>query len=261
MRKLHRLEPILLLVLIGGCFSSNSSNPKHQASLEHRYGLPHVAGSAIDVATENGYIFIVVKPAEDKVTIEAIITAVADSDDEAEERAKNITITATRRRRDRSLVVAPAYPEGRRDSEACSFRITLPAVKGVYAQTANGAIHVFSADGIVKVKSSNGSITLQDVTGEADVETGNGSIHFSPAKGSQARFHLRSANGIINVQLLETMHGCIDASTSNGTVGLYGRRKPESVSGAQASKIITLAGSGSTSKIHTDKGDVFITLH
>lgn len=172
--------------------------------------IPHVADAPIEVKTQNGAIVVEKHDGAD-VTISAVIRG------QTQERLDATRVLAERKA-DSSLAVYVQWPEGgRRGSEGCDFKIGIPSVKGVTADTANGAIMLVGLAGPLKADTSNGAITIRSHEGDIEAETSNGKVTIERAPG---KVKASSSNGAMSVTLADNAAGPVEIETSNGSVNL-----------------------------------------
>src|SRR5690606_14111458 len=95
--------------------------------------VPEATTVGIDVSTSNGKLVITQDPTAGGATVSAEAKLVN------QDRADRFTVET--KLVDGVLVVRPVWPDGeRRNSEACSIEITVPALNEVIAKTSNGSI-------------------------------------------------------------------------------------------------------------------------
>lgn len=236
--------------------------------------LPHVAGKAVDVQTDNGSISVV-KAASSEVTITASLKAIS------QERLDAATVTAGRNERG-TLVVRVVWPDRRQSSEGCSFEIALPDAVGATLTTSNGAVNIAGLSGPADLHSSNGAIVAKDHAGTIDAETSNGKIELvdvgSPVKASTSNgsitlvlradapgpVNLASSNGSLDLTLSSVFAGSLTADTSNGSVTVTSAAMPPTGSVTKNAAVLVFgAASGSSpppaSKAATSNGDIKIS--
>jgi len=275
----------LLFGVMAGCESSSQAR---FARTDH-LSVPHMAMSALDVATANGAISVEQGPG-DVVSIEATIRATT------QERLDGTRVVALREP-DETLRVRVEWADGiRLGSEGCSLSITMPdagqidleskngrlAVEGVGTDvrlsTSNGRVHVADIGGAVHARTSNGRITLARIPGAVDVATSNGRLEFVDVAGP-IRGH--SSNGGVQVRLAVDNRGPLDITTSNGSVSIEvgeqfdGLLRVETsngrlnVAGLQGAALTELGKNTATlrfgddasivSRVHTKNGSITLT--
>ncbi len=234
--------------------------------------LPHVAGKAVDVQTDNGSISVV-KAASSEVTITASLKAIS------QERLDAATVTAGRDERG-TLVVRVVWPDRRQSSEGCSFEIALPDAVGATLTTSNGSVNIAGLSGPAELHSSNGAIVARDHAGTIDAQTSNGKIELdelgSPVKASTSNgaisvvlradapgpVRLDTSNGSIDLTLSPAFVGSLSLDTSNGGVTVAGADKASISQINKNSGLLVFGPAGDSapaSKARTSNGHIKIT--
>lgn len=200
----------LVAAPLGGCLNGYATFRGAKTS-----AVAHVAGSPLDVSTENGSITIVISARPD-VQIESSFAAVSA------ERLAAVTVEAIRKP-DGTLSVHALWPDGgAKGNEECSFTITLPDATGLALKTSNGAIKSSGTAGPIDARTSNGSVALLNHAGGARVQTSNGSVDVSLVDESSGPVELRTSNGTISLEVGKLFSGSLSASTSNGKITFEG---------------------------------------
>lgn len=224
MRKSAAIGFLLLAWSLSGCdLDLDSSAPfKEERHLE----VSHQLDTPLEVQAVNGGVTIV-RGSGETVSITATIRA------KTEERLASVEVK-TDRKKDGTLVVSAAWPEGGRlDAEGCGYELTIPDVKQVLVRTQNGAItledlagraeletsngsiRVENHEGPVRARTSNGKITLRGISSEISARTSNGAIEIDRAGSS---VEADTSNGRITARLSPQATGPVQLSTSNGAV-------------------------------------------
>lgn len=204
------------VVVMGGCDWTPAKFERTQT-----LNVAHVAGTGLDVQTENGRI-TVRKGGTSDVSIVAKIRA------SSQERADATVVSAVRSASsggagDNALVARVNWPNGERQSnEGCSFEITIPEAAWVRLVSSNGGIHVNALSGTAELTTSNARIEIEDHAGDLKAKTSNGGVHAKRITGavtadtSNASVHLEDVGGFVKVN---TSNGSIDAALSRESKG------------------------------------------
>ncbi len=206
--------------------------------------VAHVAGSALDVESENGSITIIISARPD-VQIESRIVA------STAERLAAVVIESVRKP-DGALSVHAIWPGGARGSEGCSFTITLPDTKGLTLKTSNGSIKANDTTGVANVRTSNGSVDLLNHVGEVKARASNGSVGVTLAGESIGPALIETSNGNITLEVGQAFSGAIKASTSNGKISFEGFDTPA------ANNAIQVGTSTTPSTVKSSNGRITI---
>lgn len=195
------------VIVTGGEWSGMSENPTVHAT--RTQSVAHVAGSPLEVKTENGDLSVIAAPGSD-----IVITSRLKG--RSEERLDHTEVLA---QRDSSgaLKISVVWPDGKRQpSEGCSFEVRIPDGQGVKLDTGNGDIDVRGLAGIAELSTGNGDIDVQSHAGPLTVSSGNGEIKL--LRVPSAKVH--SGNGDIEVHLTADATGPVTADTGNGAIKL-----------------------------------------
>lgn len=135
-------------------------------------------------------------------------------------------------------------------------KITVDGVDGpISVQTSNGRLSITNSVGDISAKTSNGRITITDTSGQVDAQTSNGAIDFRGTLPPGSDTSLRTSNGGIGVELVNTQGVRITATTSNGTIRTA---VPISIIGEpDENRLEGIIGDGSSQlKISTSNGSI-----
>jgi len=236
-----------------------------------RLEVPHVVGSRLRVRTENGGVVVDTAPGPSVVVVADLFATTA----ERLAAAKVVSV----REGNGTLSFDVEWPSGRRPSEGCAFRVTVPDAKGVVVESSNGAIEV-RGDAIVggaRLETSNGSVTVQTrndavvahthngavkVTGThrtVEAESSNGAIEAVVGEGPA---RLKTSNGRVRLALGSAFKGAIDAETSNGAIetpGLEGRSDVTIDRPSKRRAHVVVGSGGEPSTIRTSNGSVVVS--
>ncbi|MCC6908727.1 MAG: hypothetical protein IT430_12355 [Phycisphaerales bacterium] len=274
---------------MSGCVELAGFRSKGQQTITAR----HVPDAALHVANENGSVSVNADEAAGQVTVIASITAMGDTQEEADERLAGVEIVAERLP-DGVLSVRSVFPGGRRPSDSCALEISLPDLNGVTVETSNGGvtltglggdadvhtsngsvrvrdqggsarirtsngrIEVIDAAGAIDARSSNGSVEIAGMADAATVETSNGRVTCRAAGSAAGPIRIKTSNGSVSLTVPAGLGGVITASTSNGSVTVHG--PSAAVEGSKTRRTIRLSGPGSESSIETSNGGVSVTI-
>src|SRR5262245_10368744 len=232
--------------------------------------IPHVAGSALAVRTENGEVSVATGPGP-SVVIEADVFATT------KERLAQAKITAVRDTKG-GLALGIEWPDARKPAEGCAFHVTLPEANGVRVECSNGRVEVrgdaivgianlTTSNGDVRVDthsesviahSSNGRVTVKGPHRTVDAESSNGDVEAAVLQGPAK---IRTSNGRVTLSIGEAFQGPIDVETSNGTIearGLEGRPGVTVERPSKKKARIVVGSGGEPSSVHSSNGDVEI---
>jgi len=193
-------------------------------------------GSAIDVKTANGHVYLTQQTDQSSVTVDAVFKL------RTQERADAVDILAEYQP-DGTLEVRVLWPDGSRmGNESCSFDITLPGAAGVTVRTSNGAIRLTGLSGTAILKTSNGRVNVLGFSGDVIARSSNGRINIEGAVGS---VDASTSNGRVIVELVDDATGPVTISSSNGSVELIAGSGFEGyVSASTSNGSIHVEGSG-----------------
>lgn len=196
-------------------------------------------GGPLQVTTANGAVEVRVDSTVSAVSVKASITARAESDILAQERAEQVELQCEHFEGG-ILRVEPLFPGERRSSEGCDLVVVLPAVLGVTVTTSNGNVDLQGTSGEASVKTSNGMVKISDHAGKIDVRTSNGKVVLK-AVANEARvrtsnskvimealadfahdFKIKTSNSNVVVSLPGSPNVTISALTSNGKINGVG---------------------------------------
>ena len=232
--------------------------------------IPHVAGSAIAVRTENGEVTIATGSGP-SVVIEADVFATT------KERLTQTKVTAVRDSKN-ALSIGIEWPDARKPTEGCAFHVTLPDANGVRVECSNGLVEVRGAaivgvanlttsNGDVRVDthsesviahSSNGRVTVKGPHRTVEAESSNGDVEAAVLEGPAK---VRTSNGRVTLSIGEAFQGPIDVETSNGSIEARGLEGKPGVTVERPSKRkarIVVGSGGEPSSVHSSNGDVEI---
>lgn len=257
---------LLPLSLGAGC---DLANPMHEGVQTAQ--VAHVAGSAIDVRSENGAIAIA-RSERDDVLITATLRAVSP------ERLAQAAVVAERRD-DGTLMVSVDWPDGKpRNGEGCRFEIALPDAGAVTARssngaikiealsgaatlrTSNGAISAIGHDGPVEARTSNGEIKVSESPGPVDAESSNGSITVSLLPEAAGPVRIDTSNGSITLEVGRAFLGELSVETSNGSISLPAEGAARVVSKTKKSATLQFGTGGERSVLDTSNGRVTVRV-
>lgn len=275
-RRLHlTLAAVLSLPMTACTFGYEDPMRATTTLTEH---TDHIPGSALEVRTRNGRVEVYAAPDRTDVTIEASPRARGATQEEADRRLKEITLSISREAGQR-LVVKPIFPQPIKRGDGASFVIRVPDADGVHvntgngsivveglagdlvADTSNGAIRVRDHNGPIEVGSSNGSLRLENVNGPVRGDTSNGGITLTLAAEQEGPLHLDTSNGSISVTVGPGFAGSVKMDTSNGAVTVRdnsGRIRYQQISRSKGRVVV---GDGkASSRLDTSNGAIRFTV-
>ncbi len=251
---------------------------------------------ALDVASRNGSITVVVDPAAEGLTIVADLQAGGATREQAESRLAAAEIEVVEAS-DGTVRIRPRMPDRWRNGDAASLHVTLTTPAAVRARSSNGALRVEGGSGPIDLGTSNGRITLVATDGPVEAETSNGRLVLIDTVGditatsSNGRIEvtnhlggldLRTSNGPVRIDLHDEatgpvrvrssngsarlsvgpgFGGWLEADTSNGAVELTGSpRIAGDMRSGRSSLEVRLEGAEHRSRIDTSNGSVTIEV-
>lgn len=292
------LQLVVVFVLVGmplaGCVVGMGGCDWQSAryAREMQVSVAHVAGTGLDLQTENGKVSVV-RGSGSEVMIKATVHA------STQERADGARVTAERSAGadasgEKALVVRVDWPGGKREpSEGCSMEVSVPETawvrvkssnggitienlggtadlktsnsaiqvnghKGdVTAVTSNGGVRASNVAGSLRAETSNSSMTIADVGGFVHASTSNGGITASLGGESKGPVRLKASNGSISVLVPTSFGGTMELKTSNGTIRHEGLGSTV-YSGSHTSGTLKFGGSGEASTVETSNGSITV---
>ncbi len=189
-------------------------------------------------ASPNGGIKIIGSDRRD-VLVRAKVVANADTSDQAQALARQVTVQTTASIR----AEGPAREDNKNWS--VSYEISVPVAQSLALDSVNGGIAVQNVRAKVDFQTKNGGISLTDVAGAfkgrtlnggvhvslqgqrwegegLDVETRNGGISLSVPQGYSARLETSTVNGAVRSDLPVTATGTIDRRHLAGDINSGG---------------------------------------
>lgn len=203
--RIHR--PTLAIVAIAAltaCFPFGDYEPaKFRRPVRHE--AEWSSASELEIATHNGRIEVVKGPVH-RILVEGEIRATTQDRADATMLAFEILSPGLTK-------VSLRWPEGgRKGSEGCDLKITVPGAAGIRAHSGNGAIEVRESSAPLELESSNGRVAALDCQGAVRIKTSNGAVEVT---GAVPRVYAATSNGRIAVR---GALGEVDAKTSNGAI-------------------------------------------
>jgi DUF4097 and DUF4098 domain-containing protein YvlB len=152
---------------------------------------------------------------EDEIRVRAKVQVWEVDDDEAEEVARTVEISAG----DRISVRGPR--PGRHDvAWSVSFRLDVPRESNLDLEAYNGGIRIEDVDGEIRFVTTNGGVRLEDLAGDVRGETRNGGVDIE-LSGSTWRgkgLDVETRNGGIDLDIPEDYSAELETSTVNGRI-------------------------------------------
>lgn len=235
-------------------------------------------GAALDVRSRNGGLAVERTGQDASVLIEAEITCGGRTMDEADDRLAEATITAEWADAGR-LLVEPSFPGGRRNGDAASMTITIPAGAAMSEvrlrssngslrlagtegratlETSNGRVTVEAHDGPVEGSTSNGRLVLRDVRHPVNLTSSNGSIDAEIADANAVPVVLRTSNGSVRVVVPGDATGSLSVATSNGGIDVSGMTNLAEMKMSRRTATFVFTEDGPASSVRTSNGNVTV---
>jgi hypothetical protein len=218
MRSPYLLASTVCLFILTGCiFAFAQVKRTEKSSAQH----PVAGFDRLAVDCPNGAVRVAGSAEARQVEVQAVKTARATSEAEAEACLKAIDLYATSAGRTLQLGWRWAGKPKRGWSGSVDYTITIPKVWTVSVAGHNGAVAVRHLAAATSVTVDNGSITIEDVAGKAVLRSHNGALDVSGLSGD---IEARTNNGRIAVQgrcsrvRLESDNGAIEADLTSGAV-------------------------------------------
>jgi DUF4097 and DUF4098 domain-containing protein YvlB len=198
----------ILAIVLQGCFAAS---PRAKATRTST--AVHIANTALNVQSRNGFIEVSADSKLKEVEIVADITCVGDSQSDAEQRLEKATIDISRDTTG-ALTVKPIFPIAPRGDDGANIAVRIPDTKSVVIKTSNGHVTVNATAGGLTITTSNGAVKVTDHRGSAKIETSNGPVTVRKLGGGLT---VITSNGGVNAT---EIGGPADIRTSNGRVAL-----------------------------------------
>jgi DUF4097 and DUF4098 domain-containing protein YvlB len=188
------------------------------------------------------------------VQVLAMVQTHAESEAEAREIAKGITVSATG-----SDIRADGPSTGRHESWSVSYDIYVPRQTNLTLSANNGGVSIESIVANVDAETENGGLSLRDVAGDVRGRTVNGGISadLSGDRWLGGGLDLRTSNGGVRLSIPSNYSATLEAGTVNGSVNID---FPVTVQGRIRDKqfTTTLGAGGATIRATTTNGGVTI---
>lgn len=215
------------------------------------FTMPAVKSLAID-GRDNGGVSV---HGWDKAEIQVVatISAHAESEADAAEVAKQVTISANE-----GDVHASGPRTGRRESWSVSYEVWVPRHTNLSLNATNGGLTVDGVDARLDLETVNGGLSLADVEGDVRGRTVNGGItaELSGDRWRGAGLDLRTSNGGVRLYIPESYSATLETGTQNGRMDIG---FPITVQGSIRRQIATQLGAGgATIRAVTTNGGVSI---
>jgi hypothetical protein len=173
------------------------------------------------------------------VQVVALIQARAETDAEARDIARQITVLA------QGAEVRADGPrmDGGHESWSVSYEIFAPRGTALALTASNGGISVESIASRMELNTVNGGISLTDVGGDVRGTTTNGGITatLSGNRWSGNGLDLRTSNGGVRISIPSTYSANLEAETMNGSIDVD---IPVTVQGRLGRQLSTQLGAG-----------------
>lgn len=191
----------------------------------------------------------------DKPTVQvvAMIQANAESESDARDLAKRVTVTTS----DGELR-ADGPSTRRREWWSVSYEIWAPSHTALELRAHNGGIAVDGVDSRMNLETVNGGLSVTDVGGDVRGTTVNGGVtaELSGSKWSGAGLDLQTSNGGVHLLLPENYSARLETGTVNGGMNIG---FPITVQGSFGRRLSTQLGEGGpTIRAMTTNGGITI---
>ena len=173
-----------------------------------------------------------------EIMVRALVTANAESERDAKDMLKDITVEAAGDR-----ITSDGPSRGRRFGWAVSFEIWVPKKTSLDAETSNGSVSVTNVEGRMDLHAVNGSISLRGVSGDVRGQTSNGSVN-AELDGSSWKgegLDLTTSNGSVNLDIPRGFNAQLETGTVNGGMNID---FPITIQGSISRRITTKLGNG-----------------
>jgi DUF4097 and DUF4098 domain-containing protein YvlB len=199
---------LLALAVVAGC------TQPYKAARSVTETIEHLTDAPINIETRNGGVEIIAGSEDNRVTINATLRCVGNSQSEADDRVQHARLEFGRDT-SRTLQIKPVFPGEPRSNDGCSIVVRVPDARDITIRASNGSIRVSDTAGNLAARSSNGTITVTEHDGPVDLHTSNGTVE-AISVGAPAT--IDTSNGRIVLALRPDHVGTIDLDTSNGSV-------------------------------------------
>lgn len=210
-------------------------------------------GGVLAVNATNGGIKIVGSDRRD-VQVRAKVVATADTNDQAQALARQITVQTSGPIRSEG----PASENGRNWS--VSYEVSVPVAQSLSLDTINGGISIQNVHAQADFHTRNGGIVLTDVAGAFKGRTQNGGVHVSlqGQRWDGEGLDVETQNGGIRLVVPEGYAARVETSTVNGAVHTD---LPITVVGSMDRRHLTgdINSGGTLLRLTTKNGGVSIT--
>ncbi len=174
-----------------------------------------------------------------EIQVTAMVQAQAESESEARDIAKQITIATGN-----GEIRADGPREyGRHTSWSVSYEIWVPRQTDLRLDAHNGGISVDDVNARVDMETTNGGLHVTDAAGDVRGTTTNGGVtaDVSGDRWNGAGLELRSTNGSVRITLPSNYNARLETGTVNGSLNVD---FPITVQGSIRRDISTQIGSG-----------------
>jgi DUF4097 and DUF4098 domain-containing protein YvlB len=188
-----------------------------------------------------------------EIQVTAMIQASADSQDEAQDLAKQITVST-----DGGRIRADGPSARRRQSWSVSYEIWAPRNTALSMTASNGGLGVEGINARVDLETTNGGLSLRDVGGDVRGSTVNGgvSVDLDGVRWEGAGLDVRTTNGGVNLSIPTNYSARLETGTVNGGMNID---FPITVQGIIGRRLTTQLGAGgATLRVTTTNGGVTI---
>lgn len=214
--------------------------------------LPAVKSLAVD-GRENGGVQVHGWE-RGEIRVVATVQAHAETDADAEDLMKRVTITTA----NGEIRATGPSRQARREWWSVSYEVWVPTHTDLQLAATNGGIAVDRVDARLNLETTNGSLHVTDVAGDVRGRTSNGSVvaELSGDSWRGAGLDLRTSNGAVRLYIPEAYSAVLETGTVNGGMDID---FPVTVQGSLGRRMTTKLGNGgATIRAMTTNGRVDI---
>jgi hypothetical protein len=174
--------------------------------------VPATGGVLLVEASPNGGIRVRGGDRAD-VSVRAVVTTTADSDEAAAALAKQVRVQA-----EPGTIRSEGPRTGHGESWSVSFELTVPRKTGLDLRTNNGGIAIADVQGALTFRTTNGGIRLSRVAGDVRGRTTNGGVNIDlDGDGWVGEgLEVETTNGGVRLRVPDTYSAHLEVKTTNG---------------------------------------------
>jgi DUF4097 and DUF4098 domain-containing protein YvlB len=215
----------------------NWGNDRAQFCEVRDFSFAALKGLVVD-GRENGGITVTGWD-RSEIKVVAMVQASAETDAEATEIARGISINAS----NGDIRANGPSLNRRRESWSVSYEIWAPRGTDLALSASNGGIAVEGVNGRMELETVNGGLSLVDVAGDVRGRTTNGGVtaQLTGDRWVGAGLNLRTSNGGVTLYVPENYSARLETGTVNGGMNIG---FPITVQGSFDRRISTQLGNG-----------------